>query len=127
MSARPRRRRQPKKMQTGWTRFYQFPTTMGIKIAPGELNYAKSARLMVAVIGPRHDQRTGVECSVRSVSGNVHRVVLGERLETYTRPPISFYAYKRISFTPVQEPVLARPVPDPIGDAERGGLRRAAS
>jgi hypothetical protein len=96
---RTTRPRPPKRMETGWTRFNQFPSRMGIKVAPGEVNFAKSARLMVAVIGPRHDQRTGAECSVRSVSGNLSRVVLGERLETYTRPPISFYKFKRISFT----------------------------
>jgi hypothetical protein len=100
MTRRATRSRPPKRIQTGWCRFYQFPSHMGIKINPNSLFYAKSARLMVAVIGSRHDQRTGVECSVRSVSGNVSRVRLGERLETYTRPPISFYKFKRISFKP---------------------------
>lgn len=95
------RRRFPKRLIAGWTRFQQFPTTMGLKIAPFEQHYAKSHRLMVAVAGPRHDQRTGVECTVKAVSGNVTRVRLGEVLETYKYPPISFYAFRRISFTRV--------------------------
>jgi hypothetical protein len=66
MSAARFRRPPPKRMQTGWACFNRFPSTMGMKIAPGEVNFAKSARLMVAVIGPRHDQRTSVECSVGS-------------------------------------------------------------
>src|ERR1700733_14463353 len=99
MTRRATRPRPPKRMQTGWCRFQQFPSKMGIKIAPGTENYARSNQLMVAVIGPRHDQRTGVTCSVRSVAGNVTRVILGERLETHNRLPISFYAHKRISFT----------------------------
>jgi hypothetical protein len=116
MSARPRRPRRPRppsRMIAGWTWCTRFPTTMGIRIAPGEVNFAKSARRMVAVIGPKHDQRSGVKCTIRAVlSGNVSRVVLGERLETYARPPISFYAYKRISFTPA---AVASPQSNQVG------------
>jgi hypothetical protein len=122
MSTRATRPRPPKRMQTGWCRFQQFPTKMGIKINPGARFYAKSSELMVAIAGPRHDRRTGIECSVRSVSGNLSRVVWGERLETYAHPPISFYKFKRISFKPRRAQSERN---DPPTEAE--AVRRAAS
>lgn len=99
----PRRRRKPKpkrcgprRVETGWCRFYQFPSHMGRKIAPGQCNYASSAALQVAVIGPKYDRQSGTVRTVRSVSsGKSTTVVLGERVETHARIPISFYKFKR--------------------------------
>jgi hypothetical protein len=103
----PRRRRKPKpkrkrfgpkQIETGWTRFNQFPSHMGRKIAPGECNYASSAALLVAVIGPKHDQQSGSVRAVKSVSSRkITTVVLRECVETHARIPISFYKFKRVS------------------------------
>jgi hypothetical protein len=93
-----RKRRGPRQIEVGWTRFNQFPSSMGRKVAPGECNYASSAALMVAVIGPKHDQQTGSIRTVRSVStGKVTTVVLGALVETHERVPISFYKFRRTS------------------------------
>jgi hypothetical protein len=93
-----RKRRGPRQIEVGWTRFNQFPSSMGRKVAPGECNFASSAALMVAVIGPKHDQQTGSIRTVRSVStGKVTTVVLGALVETHERVPISFYKFRRTS------------------------------
>lgn len=92
------KRRGPRQIETGWARFNQFPSHMGRKIAPGECNYASSAALQVAVIGPKHDRQSGSPQNVRSVSsGKITTVVLRECVETHARIPISFYKFKRIS------------------------------
>jgi hypothetical protein len=92
------KRRGPRQIEVGWTRFNQFPSSMGRKVAPGECNYASSAALMVAVIGRKHDRQTGSIRTVRSVStGKITTVVLGALVETHERIPISFYKFRRIS------------------------------
>jgi hypothetical protein len=96
-----RKRRGPRQIEVGWTRFYRFPSSMGRKVAPGECNFASSPALQVAVIGPKHDQQTGSIRTVRSVSsGKVTTVVLGALVETHESVPISFYTFRRISPAP---------------------------
>lgn len=81
------------KLQVGWCKFKNFPSSMGRKINPGGTAHSKHHGLSVAVIGPNHASREGQCRVVRTVKGKPTAVILRDLRETHPKLPISFYRW----------------------------------